>query len=406
MRPAAVTGTRALAEVADSLAGKLVVPPPADEGWRRQSLSKGAAGVAILHGVRAQNGQGSLALAHTWLRRATAGGITDSSRAGLWFGAPAVAFAIAASAPGHYPEASLALKSLISDMTRARLHAAHARIDAAARPPLEEYDLVRGLTGLGACLLHTDPDPGLLAQVLRYLVRLTAPVPATDAAGPAAPGWWSSSNPNLTTSTPAGHGNFGMAHGISGVLALLALSARHGITVPGQADAIDRICDWLDAWRQPGHAGPWWPTWITIAELHEGRPCRPGPGRPSWCYGTPGIARALQLAALARCDKLRQAEAEDVLARCVTDPAQTALLTGPGLCHGWAGTTAATWQAARDSGAAILSAAADALAGPLMSSVSGEHPYGLIDGYAGAALTLHDIATQAAGTWTRCLLLT
>ena len=72
-----------------------------------------------------------------------------------------------------------------------------------------------GLTGLGACLLHTDPDPRLLAQVLRYLVRLTVPVPAADAAGPAAPGWWSSSNPNLTTSTPSGHGNFGMAHGIS-----------------------------------------------------------------------------------------------------------------------------------------------------------------------------------------------
>ena len=26
-------------------------------------------------------------------------------------------------------------------------------------------------------------------------------------------------------------------------------------------------------------------------------PAQPGPGRPSWCYGTPGIARAQQLAA-------------------------------------------------------------------------------------------------------------
>ncbi|MGD0068360.1 MAG: lanthionine synthetase LanC family protein [Streptosporangiaceae bacterium] len=94
------------------------------------------------------------------------------------------------------------------------------------------------------------------------------------------------------------------------------------------------------------------------------------------------------------------------LRRCVTDPAQTALLTGPGLCHGWAGTTAATWHAARDSGDATLSAAACTLAGPLASSADGDHPYGLIDGYAGAALTLHDLATQAAGTWTRCLLLT
>jgi hypothetical protein len=41
-----------------------------------------------------------------------------------------------------------------------------------------------------------------------------------------------------------------------------------------------------------------------------------------------------------------------------------------------------------------------------VSSADGDHPYGLIDGYAGAALTLHDLATRAAGTWTRCLLLT
>jgi hypothetical protein len=292
-------------------------------------------------------------------------------------------------------------------MTRARLRAAHARIDAAARPPLEEYDLVRGLTGLGAFLLHSETDPGLLAQVLRYLVRLTVPVPAADAAGPAAPGWWSSSNPNRTISTPGGHGNFGMAHGIAGVLSLLALSARHEITVPGQADAIDRICAWLDAWQQPGPAGPWWPAWITVAELRAGRPSRPGPGRPSWCYGIPGIARALQLAALARGDKPRQANAEDALARCVTDPAQTILLSGPGLCHGWSGTTAATWHAARDSGSTTLSAAARVLAGSLASSCAdGDHPYGLIDGYAGAALVLHDLASPAPGSWTHCLLLT
>lgn len=405
MTPVPAAGTAALSAAADRLARRLAKPPEEADGWRRQSLSKGAAGVAILHSVRARTGHGSLHLAHTWLSRAAAGGVTDAPGTGLWFGAPAVAFAMTA-APGHYREAGRALKSVIDDMIRARLHAAHDRIDAGARPPMEEYDLVRGLTGLGAYLLHCDPDPGLLQQVLRYLIRLTEPVPAADAAGPAAPGWWTGSDPNVTTGTPAGHANFGMAHGITGPLALLALATRRGITVPGQADAIDRICDWLGTWRQPGPAGPWWPVWITVGELRDGMPSRPGPGRPSWCYGTPGIARAMQLAALARRDKARQAEAESALARCVTDPDQTALLTGPGLCHGWAGTTAATWHAARDADGTSLDAAARTLVGVLAPSADGDHPYGLIDGYAGAALTLHDLATRAPGTWARCLLLT
>jgi lantibiotic biosynthesis protein len=278
---ASTPAAAALAAASSRLALPLAEPPKETEGWRHQSLSKGAAGVAILHGARAQTGHGSLTPAHAWLGRAVGAGIAGAPRTGLWFGAPAVAFAMAAAAPCHYPGASRALKPVIDGMTRTRLDAARRRIDAGARPPIEEYDLARGLTGLGAYLLHCDPDPRLLQQVLRYLVRLTEPVPAADAAGPAAPGWWSSSDPNLTTSTPGGHGNFGMAHGIGGPLALLALAERQGITVPGHAGAIDRICGWLDAWRQPGPAGPWWPAWITAPELREGRPSRSGPGRPS-----------------------------------------------------------------------------------------------------------------------------
>lgn len=406
MTPAPLPGTPALSAAAGQLARQLSVPPEAGSGWRRQSLSRGAVGVAILHGSRAQAGCGSLDLVHAWLSRAADGGITAGPGTGLWFGAPALAFAMSSAAPGHYREAARALRPVIAGMIRTRLRAARDRMNAAARPALEEYDLVRGLTGLGACLLHREPESRLLRQILDYLVRLTEPVSVSDAAGPAAPGWWSSSNPNLMTSTPGGHGNFGMAHGIAGPLALLSLSARHGITVPGQAEAVDRICAWLDTWCQPGPVGPWWPPWITVAELRDGKPARPGPGRPSWCYGTPGISRAMQLAALARSARARQTAAEEALIRCVTDPGQTALLAGPGLCHGRAGAAAATWHAARDSGSPALVSAVCSLAGALAVPDAGGHPYGLIDGYAGAALTLHDLAVNAEGTWARCLLLT
>ena len=180
---------------------------------------------------------------------------------------------------------------------------------AAARPPLAEYDLVRGLAGTRRLL--PAPRSGLRAS----------------GAGPAVPGPphraradgrrgrpWSARL--VEQQRPEPHDQHpgrpreprGRAQASPGGLSLLALAMRQGITVRARhPEAIDRICAWLDAWRQPGPAGPWWPTWITIAELREGRPTRPGPGRPSWCYGTPGIARALQLAAIARRDKARQA---------------------------------------------------------------------------------------------------
>jgi hypothetical protein len=407
MKPPALPAATRLAAAAEHLARRLAAPAAqAGAGWQRQSLGKGAVGVAILHGTRARTGHGSSRLANAWLNLAVEGGVTDAAGTGLWFGAPAIAFAIAAGPPGHYQQATRELSRVIGAMTRARLRAARDRINAGARPPLAEYDLIRGLTGLGAYLLRAGHDPGLLRQVLRYLVRLTEPVPAADTLGAAAPGWWSSDNPNVTTSAPGGHANFGMAHGIAGPLALLALAIRQDITVPGHAEAINRICDWLDAWRQPSPAGPWWPTWITARDLRDQHPAQPGPGRPSWCYGTPGLARALQLAALALHDPARQNAAETALASCVTDPAQTSLLSGPGLCHGWAGTTAATWHAARDARTSHLTTAASTLAGTLVTTTGQQHPCGLADGYAGAALALHDLATRVQGIWPRCLLLT
>jgi hypothetical protein len=398
-----------MAAVADHLSEQLATPPLAErcrDRWPHQSLSRGAAGVAVLHGTRAQAGHDSPKRAHAWLSLAVRDGVSAGPGTGLWFGAPAVAFAIAASAPGHYRTATQALDRDIAYMAQARLRAANHRIAAAARPPLSEFDLVRGLTGLGAYFLHCDPGSRLLRQVLRYLVRLTEPVPADDAAGIAAPGWWSGDDPNLRTRTDGGHANLGMAHGIAGPLALLALAARRGITVTGQAEAIDRICALLDAWQQPGTAGPWWPAWITLPDLRDGRTSQPGPARPSWCYGTPGLARAQQLAAIARHDRTRQADAENALARCVSDPAQTARLSQPGLCHGWAGTLATTWHAARDAPSSHLDTATGPLARALAESAHGDHPYGLINGYAGAALILHAIASQAPGRWGGCLLIT
>jgi hypothetical protein len=208
----------ALAAVAGQLCGELATPPLPGQrpgSWQHQSLSAGAAGVALLHGTRAQAGHGSYERAHAWLSLAVHGGLSDGPGSGLWFGAPAVAFAITASPAGRYRTASERLSQVIAGMAKARLEAAHERIAGGARPELSEYDLVRGLTGLGAYLLHSAPRDQVVRQILGYLIRLTEPVRVADAAGSAAPGWWTRSNPSIQASTPGGHANLGMAHGIT-----------------------------------------------------------------------------------------------------------------------------------------------------------------------------------------------
>ncbi|MEU4165184.1 MULTISPECIES: lanthionine synthetase C family protein [Micromonosporaceae] len=408
---------RAAETMASRITDSLTEPPapnhagddygPRSTRWYGQSLSKGAAGVAILHGVRAQTGHGGWEPVRAWLRRASAETLNNGAGAGLWFGAPAVTHALTTAMPHAHLAALDALDRAVADLTGRRLAAAEARLAAGARPSLSEFDLVRGLTGLGAHLLRRSPDGDLLRQVLMYLVRLTEPVDAFDEAGRLAPGWWSADPPDGEGPERGGHANLGMAHGITGPLALLALAMRQHIGVPGQTEAIGRICSWLDRWQQTGPAGPWWPEKITAAELHAGKPAASGPARPSWCYGTPGIARAHQLAGIALGDCARQQAAEEALARCMADPVQLNQVIDPSLCHGWAGLAATLWYAAADARDTSLPAAVPHLTRLLIQHATDTTPApsGLITGPAGVALSLHIFATGTAIQWATSLLI-
>jgi len=276
-----MTAEQALS-AADSIAAALGRPGPAPAG-HPQSLSRGATGVALLHIERAAAGRASWETAHAWLTTAARGDLIGNTNATLYFGTPALAFAFhtAADRPGKYQRVLAALDASVATIIRRRLDQAHARIDRAVRPALAEFDLINGLTGLGAYLLRRDPRGDLLHQVLAYLTRLTQPLPGQDL-----PGWWTSQAPagRRPAGQGGGHGNLGLAHGIAGPLALLSLATRRGICIDGQLEAIAAVCTWLDIWQQKGHGATWWPETITLDEARSGNTAQAGPLRPSWCY--------------------------------------------------------------------------------------------------------------------------
>jgi hypothetical protein len=297
----------------------------------------------------------------------------------------------------------------VAALAHRRTKAAMARINRGELTSFREYDLFYGLTGIGTYLLRSDPRGSALERVLHYLVALTRPLPHTD--GQEVPGWWVGHDPHFANSShlPGGHGNLGVAHGITGPLLLLSQAMRSGITVDGQQEAIETICTWLHTWRQNGGTGPWWPEHVTLAELRTGRTRQTGPTRPSWCYGTPGIARAGQLAGIATKDTHRQRSFEHALYRCLTDPAQLAQITDTGLCHGWAGVIQTAWRAAHDAATPALSTTLPRLVDALvkLAEAGSTNGPGLLDGDAGAALALTTVAQDAAplSGWDACLLI-
>jgi phage gp46-like protein len=175
--------------------------PEGRDTWWAQSLADGAAGTALLHLERGED-------ARQWLTAMVADPVlAHPDEATLFAGAPAVAFTLAATA---HRRALATLDEQVDAITRARLDAAYRRIDSGESPAKREFDLIAGLTGLGAYQLRRHGGGELVRDVLAYLVRLTQPRPD------GLPGWWATSGP--TGPGPewtGGHGNLGVAHGIA-----------------------------------------------------------------------------------------------------------------------------------------------------------------------------------------------
>ncbi|MFF5265289.1 lanthionine synthetase C family protein [Actinomadura viridis] len=429
--PAAHPAHHLALAVADMLAdpADMRYSSAAGEAVRRQSLAYGAPGIALLHIELAARGERPWARAHHWLAYATGRPVASGPDSHPFYGAPAVAHALACAAdaqPGSYGRALEALDTVIWADARARLETAHARIDASALPALAEFDTIRGLAGIGSYLLRRDGDGDLIRRLLAYLVRLTEPVrsPWKDQDGMLLPGWWTATGPSgrLEDDFPRGHGNNGLAHGIAGPLALLSAAALRGVTVDGHHTAIHTILAWFDRCLTGTGSGPAWPYTITHPGQAASRKPPAAAARPSWCYGAAGIARAQQLAALALGDTHRRDSAETILARALADPLQRQATTDSSLCHGFAGLAHLAAVTAADATpgntgrlAAVIPGLLDAVhppGGGSREAAAVVHqtaaPAQFLEGAAGIALAVLAPATgtPACTGWDGCLLTT
>jgi hypothetical protein len=396
-----VTSTAQSAALIDNLTRELVDPAvvAASQLAAEQpepvaiDLARGSLGVAFLHIEHAYQDPSAWNTVHRWLSHAAADPLRIDYTADPFYGPPALwRLVSAASRPGRYASTLAQLSAATIEITEARLALAHSRIDRAEHPGFAEFDIIRGLTGLGAYHLRAHPDHEITAAVLRYLVRLTEPLP-----GSPLPGWWVDHGPQQQAAAdyPGGHGNLGLAHGISGPLALLALSLRKGITVTDHTIAIQRICTWLDHWQQHDEHGTWWPRAVTINDVRKDTTSQTTPTTASWCYGTPGIARAQQLAGIACRDRARQQRAERAMLDCLTDATQLDQIVDPGLCHGAAGLLHTTWHMARDATGHDLATELPALTVRLIDYLRGGWwpPY-FFTGTPGAVLALRTVVSN------------
>lgn len=287
----------------------------------------------------------------------------------------------------------------------------------ATTPWLEGYDLTSGLAGLGAYALERWPSPTAAACLERICQRLEElAVPQEDGLAWQTAPWHM--RPDQREAYPNGMFNLGVAHGVPGLLPVLAQTAAVG-AVPETAQRLLREgLAWFFSRQLPAGGEVVFPyAW--------GPGVEPQPARAGWCYGDPGIAAALWVTARAAGDSGLEAEALRIARTAARRPPETGGILDAGLCHGAAGLGHLFNRLYQATGDPELLAAARAWMERALSFWKPGHGVGgfvawgpdsagelgwqddptLLTGAAGVALCLLAAVTPVEAAWDRFLLI-
>jgi class I lanthipeptide synthase len=391
---------------------------PRTARWTAHDVAQGDAGLALLCGEldRIRPDEGWDIRAHQLLQTATAGLADQPLPAALCGGLAGLGFV--ADQVSHDGTRYRRLAAAIDDALVPQAHALAGHVRG-HRGDLSvgHFDAISGLAGVAAYLLARRDRAavdGTVEAVLRALADL-----ALTAADPV-PGWYTPparlTDDAARARFPDGNLNCGLAHGLPGPLAVLALAASDAPAVPRWRDAVAGAAGWLAAQRSDDDWGPNWP--VAVPPGTASARCETS--RAAWCYGSPGVARALWLAGTALEDEALTGLAVEAMAAVYRRPVRVRHIDSPAFCHGVAGLLQITLRFGHDSGLPLFADAAVALTGQLLDAYEpdsllgfrGVEPdgtrvdqAGLLDGAAGVALVLLAAATGAEPGWDRMFLL-
>jgi hypothetical protein len=282
---------------------------------------------------------------------------------------------------------------------------------------LRPHDLLNGLLGTGVYLLERLSAPGsreLLEELVGRLEREAVREPAGLC-------WWTlpeQLGAEERAHFPQGCCSLGLAHGMSGAIALLSLVHAAGVAPDRTADLVAGAVSWLLANRRPGPDLLAFPTYVTPVDARRVQ-------RAAWCHGDPGIATALVLAGR-HLGKSEWEQAGIELACQVAElPEERTGVVDAGLCHGAAGLLhmlnriyQATGEEKLRAGALLWAERTLRMRSPSGGiggfrsrppDVDGQPVWhdtpGLLQGGAGIALALLAAATGTEPCWDRSLLL-
>jgi lantibiotic biosynthesis protein len=280
-----------------------------------------------------------------------------------------------------------------------------------------DYDLISGLVGYGIYALERMPRPGGRECLERVVARLAETVERL----PRGITW--RTTPDLMIQRdrdlhPEGNYNLGLAHGVPGVIGLLALAQAAGVEC---RDLLDGAVAWLLSCKLPADAG----SFFAYNEDPAPSQTEIRSSRLAWCYGDLGIAASLLVAARALGEEGWQRQALEIARSAAQRTQETSGIVDAGICHGAAGAAHIFNRLYQETGDPILREAAltwfdrsldsfrqgEGYGGYLMyipdetTALDWRKDPGFLTGSAGVGLALLAAATPVAPEWDRTLLI-
>jgi lantibiotic modifying enzyme len=379
---------------------------------RDPSLGRGQAGLALLYTWLARTGRMPQAdlLARQCLDQAIEALSTQAMNASFYGGFTGVAWA--ADLVDRLLDPDAEDRGEAVDDALLRLLSRDERWSAS-------YDLIVGLTGLGVYALQRYPRP-VATECLRQVVERLQECARRDEHGLY---WWTPPAEILDEESrkqySSGRVDLGVAHGVAGAVALLGGICGAGVEQATVRPLLEGAVSWLLAHSVPTAAGPTFPVWVAPA-------FQPSPARCAWCYGDPGIAAALMLAARGAGDAGWEQTAVALACRAAERPASETGVVNANFCHGaaglahvynrmyqatgeptlgraalyWLERTLGFYRLARDAGGSWVQGNWDPGRRERWTWTGIE----LVEGAAGVALVLLAAATSVEPTWDRMFL--
>ena len=282
-----------------------------------------------------------------------------------------------------------------------------------------DYDLMVGAAGILTSLISIGQPENLVHEPVGHLLTYLTWLAEPDQ--PAGKERWYVP-PALTPKGEKyrhflqGHFNCGLAHGIPGSLAALALSWLAGYRYPALRESIAYLAHWLVDHQVPDWQGAMsWPYAIPFEAAASSQEWNHLPAtRTAWCYGAPGVARSLWLAGQVLRDNHLLQVAVEAIEGVLRLPVQEREIPSPTICHGIAGLLQICLRFAHESESTLVKEQIPILVEQLLDAFhptlalgfrdvdQGDQP-DCLTGAAGVAMVLLAASTPITPTWDRIL---